>query len=424
MSPLAAVDSGPGPWRVATSDGALTLLMLAMPLGTTPITVAGYGVVAVAVLAGDWRSGRLRQAWPVVLPVLGLVALTLLGLLVADEPRTGLDFALKVHYWLPGLALAVLPVRPAALERGVRALALALAVNAAAGLAQWQGLLPVKQAGELTGFSRTYLTVGPMLALGVALMARIAVREPTTRSWAWPAAGLFAFHLGLLPSRSGYLALLALVPVVLFSVFDSHRRRLALAVGLGLVALVGLSPTVQDRVGRMGVEMASYLTPNPRGLSGGDVFAQRDLAAMRPIEQRLYMWEGAWRIFRSHPLLGVGTGGYRSAMRDLMGPAGPVVDHPHSTYFYMAACHGLVGLGALGWLLAALVVRGWRQRQQTGGFLVLAGTVLWMVVGVSDTAIAGADWLLFLAFLVGLAVQLSAGVGESSMGIDRRLSSC
>jgi len=34
-----------------------------------------------------------------------------------------------------------------------------------------------------------------------------------------------------------------------------------------------------------------------------------------PVGKRIYMWQGAIKIFLHHPILGVGTGGYKSAMK-------------------------------------------------------------------------------------------------------------
>lgn len=106
---------------------------------------------------------------------------------------------------------------------------------------------------------------------------------------------------------------------------------------------------------------------------------------------RLEMWRAAWRMFREHPLLGVGTGAYRETA-DAWGRSGYLIrnatgfDHPHSDILDVLASQGIVGLVVL---LAVYVLpfgafsQGLRSDEPGRRAFGLAGTllVMGMVIG-------------------------------------------
>lgn len=70
--------------------------------------------------------------------------------------------------------------------------------------------------------------------------------------------------------------------------------------------------------------------------------------ARTSVGQRLEMWRAAWALFRSHPLLGAGTGSFRALAREaLANHAGARIagdyEHAHSDYFDSLGTKGLLG---------------------------------------------------------------------------------
>ncbi len=62
---------------------------------------------------------------------------------------------------------------------------------------------------------------------------------------------------------------------------------------------------------------------------------------------RLASWQTAWDLFLTHPLAGIGAGGFRdAAAAGEYGDILPRSDHAHSMYLHVLACTGAIG-GAL-----------------------------------------------------------------------------
>ncbi|HEX7966525.1 MAG TPA: O-antigen ligase family protein [Gammaproteobacteria bacterium] len=114
------------------------------------------------------------------------------------------------------------------------------------------------------------------------------------------------------------------------------------------------------------------------------------------ISERLTMWGEAWQLFRVHPVLGVGLGGYMATVQERVaqGKAPPLAaeyDHPHNEYLDALAGRGLIGFLSLLALLgvpAWLFIRGLRSPdpERVGaalaGVLVTAGFALF---GLTET---------------------------------------
>jgi len=67
---------------------------------------------------------------------------------------------------------------------------------------------------------------------------------------------------------------------------------------------------------------------------------------------RLEMWKAAWIVFRAHPFVGAGHGGYVSEKQALIdsGHIAPIIagnSHPHNEYLATLATRGLIGFFTL-----------------------------------------------------------------------------
>lgn len=177
------------------------------------------------------------------------------------------------------------------------------------------------------------------------------------------AAGLLIALYALLTARAavGSLALCAL-PVLLVALLSSGSRGPLIGLVLGLVVLWGLLARGEQTAGRgpllvgaviLAVAFASQLVPGAAieraasllvgGVEGQDANGRAEL------------WAQAWQTFVEHPWLGVGTGGFAAVA--------PGDVYPHNLVLEAAAEWGLVGLLALGGILAigaAQIVRAVR----------------------------------------------------------------
>jgi O-antigen ligase len=397
-------------------DPALEFLMaatfLALPLGTTPPTLCGIAAALVWIGSGRFLTTLrriVRRPW--FRPVVLWIALPWLGLLYTpDFQDQGLDYAAKTHYWIYGLILAAVVDRFPP-RRLMMALFLGLAVNGAAGLLQFAGMVPPKGDGWFTGFGRGYSVLSALLMVGILMASWFALRteELKERLGLWLLAGFFFFHMILLQGRTGYVTFVALSPLVVRNLSRRMTAWRTVLVCLLLVGLMLLSPVVRERVELSARQIRHHLNAPPEEAWGRTYTRHQD---------RFFMWHGAIRIWLDHPVFGVGTGGYKSALVERSGEDAPPIAHPHNDLLHMAVSYGLLGIFAFFWLFWTLLRNGWRARGSPAGAFVLYAALVILVSGLLNAQTLDARMAFLLALTAGMQERLSGNSGATRDGTE------
>lgn len=125
---------------------------------------------------------------------------------------------------------------------------------------------------------------------------------------------------------------------------------------------------------------------NPTGISLPAQIASSAELGQQSARQRFFWWRAAFELTRAAPVAGCGTANF---VREFPARARRVApaysdlppaycDHPHQDYLYVAAEHGLIGLGLLLWLgliWCRLAWVRWRRDGDPLGLGVLAAAV-------------------------------------------------
>jgi O-antigen ligase len=381
----------------------LATALFVLPMGTSPFTILA---VLATVLALPDRSfyadlrGVLRQAW--VHPVLAWIALVWIGLAYApDATGVSLKYALKTHYWIYGLVAAAAVYSRFSGERLVQAFLAGLTVNAFIAFLQVPGWLPSKMVGKYFGLAGGYNTLSILLIIGI-LTASFYFRQAATPRRGLLMLGLMLVlfvNLFIIRGRAGYVTFAVLSPLLVYNLFRGRHLLVAFLLYLLLIGLTGLSPFVQERVEDTMVDIRLRMKMD-RETAIGKKYSD--------LEERVYMWYWATRLFLENPVFGVGTGGLNAAMRREGAEVG--VDHPHSNILHTAVSYGVVGVGIMLWFFLVLVRNGWYNRGSPEGFFVLAGALTVFVGGFLNTHLLDAGPAFLLAVLSGM----QAGLGGHS----------
>ena len=125
------------------------------------------------------------------------------------------------------------------------------------------------------------------------------------------------------------------------------------------------------------------------------------------------MWEAGLRMFRDHPLTGVGLQDLKPIYARYKSPlAHEPAGHLHNDYVHIAATMGLVGLAAFAVLVASLfrcTTRGLRLRPPAGDVAtalrlgMTAALVGFLVAGLFEWNFGDEELLYMLYTLIGLA---------------------
>lgn len=384
-SGLAARESPLG--RVA----ALSFLLLAaaLPWSIAPISIAV--VLCGALTLAAWAPGSARwQRTPVDFPALAWIASLVIASAFALEPARSFPRVTK------GLLLVIVPVAayhardPKLAKRAVLALlisAVPATVYALARFAHDGGVFPARVKG-LVGHALTYGGQATLLAtLAMALLAC------GPRRWRIGAAAFLALLAPALIgsyTRSAWIATLVAGMVILGRV----RARLVPILALLAVAALLLLP-------------AHF---RERALSAFDMKSVWNV-------ERLYMWDAGARMFRDHPVTGVGIQDLSEIYRRYRSPlATEEHGHLHNIVVQVGATMGVVGLAALTWLLIGLFRTAghrWREplpRGDLGPALRLAGVAAlaaFLVAGMFEWNLGDEELLDFLCVLVGMGYGAS-----------------
>lgn len=379
-----------------TLYAAAALTFFCLSLGTAPSTIAGALTAGIWLFSGIALKRRRIYTSTYWWPVFALIVLYWVGMLYThDTTGIGMDYAEKTYYWLFGLSVAAIPFQCFSATRLVQAFMLGLGINVFAAIAQIVFRLPDKY-DQHRGLGPDYSTLSAYLIVGIMMSAFFLNRERRVKIRIALAGliGLYFFHFVILQSRASYVALVLLAPFIGYTFFKS--KKLIKTVGLCILipCLMLLSPIVRDRIARTVDQFNSHLNAADETAWGNRYSAQ---------EERLYLWNGALRIIKQNPWVGVGTGGYQTAMSKIDNDANvPQMAHPHNNFLYVAVSFGLVGMAVFSWFLVVGISNGWRQRRTVEGYFVLSVFLVMVTTGIFNTQVLDVG----TAFLLSLAIGL------------------
>ncbi|MGP1273081.1 MAG: O-antigen ligase family protein [Phycisphaerales bacterium] len=398
-------------------DRAHTLAALAFAVGlalpVTPLELAGVPLMAVAFLrlrqTAPLYGGLVRH--PVMLLMLLFAGWCLLAIAWSPDPAHGFDEVGSVRWlWVPVALWPVLDRRRAllvAIGAGMLLLHASQVTQALALRFGWDGLDFDRYPDRISGWTAP-VVAGSILTGVLGLHAGPAVLARGRVAWIARAmvviTGVGVVATGTRGAWIASAGVLALAGVTALAVRGrSFGRRSALA-GLALACVVGAAGWLiaGDEVRSRVVEARQEL----RGaIEGGDYSTSTG--------GRLIMWVWAGEAARTHPIVGVGTGGYqrwveaRQMERGIDPATQRVLAHAHGSFIHILATQGVVGLGLF---VAASIVTirharpagdAWASHE-AGLPLAVAGVLL---AGVFDSVHINAQSSALLATLAALAMR-------------------
>ena len=371
------------PWLLAVAVVGFAPARIPVTVGHTSanLLLPMYVVVAGAALALGWElyrgDLRMRELGPLALPLALFVGWSGIAFLWSQDRRQGAIYLL--FFVLPFAVLAVflarVPWAPGwAATIWVQLVGMALAF-AVIGIWQystrnlfWNPKVIVDNAYATSSWFYRVNSVfyDPSIYgrfLVVAILAAVVPVLFVRGAVAWAAlVAVVVVWVGLVPSfsQSSFAGLAAGVVVALAALW---RRRSVVPIAIAVAALLAVS---------LGVPQARHRILGKAGLShatGG----------------RSKLVRNGIRLAVHHPVIGVGTGGFRHAYAKLTHLRGkePNAAASHDTPITIAAEGGIPGLALFVWLLAAVFLVAFRAnpvRGPTGRARLALGLALVSIV--------------------------------------------
>ena len=386
--------------------------MFALPLGTSPITILAICILLAWIFTGEFiRRRRTFLAQPWFWPLVAWVILIWAGLLYTpDIHEMGFQYATKTYYWLYALAVVSVSFSKRPLSTPIKAFLVGLFINSLVGYLQWGNVFPENAKFGRYGNTGLYggnNTLSVLLNLGIMISSFFYKTSEWKRDRIiYGFLMLFYFiHLLILGGRGGYLVFAVLSPIVLYNILPMRSVLIIVLSYLLLIGMVFSSSVVRERFAETVTEFREHFSAAADEKSGEKYSEHLD---------RIYMWHWAIQLFKEHPIIGVGTGGYQQATITKGGDRS--VAHPHNNLLYVAATHGLVGLVVFLWFFGVLFKTGWRHRQDAAGFFVLCSSLVIFVGGFTDTHILNTGTGILLAVTTGLSSSVGGCPGDMKDG--------
>ena len=329
---------------------ALALCALALPVSIAGSNIA-LALLALALLADRRRIVPAWRSEPVLAALIFYAAAGLVAAALSAAPAVSLRDAVKdLHrLWSLGLFVAALALEPEAPI--LEALAASFAAMALYGIAQTAfGGRPHGMMVRAHGFVHA-VVYGEQMALA-ALGAICVLLRPEAKT-PRPAAAIFlALVFAALVLDQTRMALFAAFAGFAFvALLEPRARRWALP-GLMVVAAVGAAWEFMPDGGRsLSALVKPYDPANPH-------------------QARFALWDVALRMFRDHPVFGVGPGGYHrlfARYHPALIEGENAWGSAHNLYLHQLAERGLLGEVALLVLCAAFFARARRAARVDAG---------------------------------------------------------
>jgi O-antigen ligase len=369
--------------------------LICLVFATIPVAPAPKGIAMVLLMvfwlfSGSFWTERgrwMQQDW--LPPLLLIFFLPWVGLLWSVDVTTGLKYAQRSVYWLYAPVAATISYRRYGSKFLVFAFLSGLFVSVGVSVLQYVSLIPMYKA---VGYGLlNHITYSLLIVAGLLFLAYLyrEYHRAVARFWICFGMLLLVWNLSVGISRAGYLAFILAIPWMAVVMFTRKQIVVISVCCVLAISALALSPVVQSRLAAIHSDISQY----------------QQGQGMTSIGLRFHMWKGAIEIWRENPVLGVGTGGYRRALMNVVSdPKYAIYTHPHNSLLYMAVSYGIVGVCVFVWLIYLVVRRGWLARATMEGRVILVSLFIIGVGSLTDTQIMGHATGLLLGLVSGLPV--------------------
>lgn len=204
-------------------------------------------------------------------------------------------------------------------------------------------------------------------------------------------------------SRTAWFGMLFTGIVIAYTYIPSKKLFFAstAAILLGCVTIYVVHPLVHDRINLIVTDIRQY--------SAGVLTTS--------VGERFLMWKAAWKMFLTHPLMGVGSDEYLTALTEYVTsgefPASLLqYNQPHNMYLFALATNGILGLSSLLYIFYrglkfTLPLVKTQGKQRLFAFVGVATIIHFMVAGMTDSFFNIQILRFTFAFIMGVCVRNS-----------------
>ena len=256
----------------------------------------------------------------------------------------------------------------------------------------YQGLSGLSRAN---GFYGHPMTLGGWMCIFLPLLLIEFFEKKLLGKYYWLAGLAFCIcSAGLVfnATRGAWLAVAVVCAALLiYYMFKSKRN---LAVGIIFIALV-----------------STLLVNNPKFMHRLDTID--DFNKYQSNTERILIWQSAWKMFKEHPILGVGLGQYTpNYQQKYISPHAKEqnLTHAHNNFMQMLAENGIVGFAGFVIMFGYIIFKNliaWFKARNTFALMIVSATVCLLLQGFTEYNVGNSAVIKMYWLVLGLLVVLS-----------------
>ena len=179
--------------------------------------------------------------------------------------------------------------------------------------------------------------------------------------------------------------------LLIYYMFKSKRN---LAVSIIFIALI-----------------STVLVNNPKFMHRLDTID--DFNKYQSNTERILIWQSAWKMFKDHPILGVGLGQYTENYQKIyISPQAkePQLGHAHNNFMQMLAENGIVGFAGFVTMFGYIIFKNllaWFKVKNVYALMIVSATVCLLLQGFTEYNVGNSAVIKMYWLVLGLLVVLS-----------------
>jgi len=388
-----------------------------------PLTVAGANTIIVIICLLWLLSGSYSIKYAQITNSKLMIAsiffffLHVIGLIWTEDLSWGFHVLHKMWYFLLLLPVLFSIVKKEYIWPIIYAFLAAIAITEVISYLIWFEIIePFKSArvSNPTPFM-SHISYNPILAFAIYIVAHEIFFNKNLSKLIFYFYSFFAismiFNMFITGGRAGQVMFFAAISVLIFQFFNAEKIKSLLIICITIPTLFFsaylVSDLFKDRVDSAIEDIIRYEGVNldERDWSDKDtIYAFANINT--PVGERISYAIYSWKIFKTSPIFGVGTGDFPKEykkLNEIYSPKMVTTTHPHNMYSLIGVQLGIVGLLSLMSIFYFQIVQSFKSSNRFIRDVGITLPLMYILIMMSDSYLLGhyttLMFVLFSSFL-------------------------
>lgn len=388
-----------------------------------PLTVAGANSIIVIICLLWLCSGNYKSKFNEIKSSNFLVSsivfyfLHILGMLWTEDIGWGLHMLHKMWYFLLLLPVLFSIMKKEYIWPIIYAFLVAIAITEVISYLIWFEIItPFKSAtlSNPTPFM-SHVSYNPILAFAIYIVAHEIFFYKNLSKFQFSFYSFFlismAFNMFITGGRAGQVMFFAAISVLIFQFFNSEKIKSLLIIFITIPTIFfsayQISDLFKNRVDSAIEDIIRYEGVNLEDRNWSDTDTIYALANINtPVGERISYALFSWKIFKTSPIFGVGTGDFPKEYKKLnkiYSPTMVTTTHPHNMYSLVGVQLGILGLLSLMSIFYFQIVQSFKSSNRFIRDVGITLPLMYLLIMLSDSYLLGhyttLMFVLFSSFL-------------------------